>query len=251
MITDCFAAVYEGSAEVGIVPIVNSTSSAYQVNETMANLRDYGGEKGIMVMDEEVVPISMNLAVIPGAELSGIRFVSSKDKALQQCSRLGEILGHDYTPVPTQESTAASAASLAKEGAMDRAVVVPRRAAELYGLQIVASDVQDNKSNHTRFHVIAKRDHERTGSDATKIMFAYEDVGRPGLLYDTLGIINGVNMRYLQLLAVDGSLQQLTFFVDLEGHREDLEVASVIEKLGKRDYLKRFDILGSYPRFPE
>jgi prephenate dehydratase len=239
------------SAEIGVVPIVNSTSSAYQVNETLAMLRDHGGERGIKVMDEEVVPISMNLAAIPGVKLEEIKKISSKDKALQQCSRLKEILGHEYTPIPTTESTAAAAASLAKERAMDRAVVVTRRAADLYGLKILASDVQDNKSNRTRFHVIAKRDHVRTGRDATKILFEYKDAGRPGLLYDTLGVISGVNMRYLQLLAVDGSLDKLTFFVDLDGHREDPELSSVLEELGHKDYLGRFDILGSYPRFPE
>ena len=217
----------------------------------MSRLRDSGGGNGIRVMDEEVVPIAMNLAVMPGAKLEDIKEITSKNKALEQCSGLAEILGHDYKSIPTEESTAAAAASLANDKAMDRAVVVPRRAAEIYGLQIIAKDVQDNKKNHTRFHVIAKRDHEWTGSDATKIMFEYEHVDRPGLLYDTLGIINGVNMRYLQLLAIDGSLDRMTFFIDLDGHREDPQVAEVLEKLGKRDYLKRFDVLGSYPRFPD
>jgi prephenate dehydratase len=241
----------EDRAEMALVPIVNSTSTAYQVNETLVGLREYVGEKGIKVRDEEVVPISMNLAAIPGARIEDIRTVSSKDKALQQCSRLKEILGHDYTPIPTTESTAAAAASLAKERSMDKAVVVPRRAADLYGLQILASGVQDNTSNQTRFHVIANRDHAKTGSDATKILFEYNDVGRPGLLYDTLGVINGVNMRYLQLLAIDGSLSQLTFFVDIDGHRQDKGVEKVLEKLRRRDYFKRFDILGSYPTFKE
>lgn len=249
-ISRCFDAVLHGPAEMAIVPIVNSTSSAYQINETMLRLREYGGENGIKVRDEEVVPISMHLAAMPGAKLGDIKRISSKDKALQQCTQLKFILGHDYTEIPA-ESTAASAERLAGDRAMDMAVIVPRRAAELYGLQILASDVQDNRSNYTRFHAIAHKDHERTGSDATKILFEYRDVGRAGLLHDTTGVLNGLNIRYLQLLAIDGSLSQLTFFADLDGHREDPEVSSVLEKLRKKDYMKRFDILGSYPAFPE
>ncbi len=235
---------------MAVVPIVNSTSSAYQVNETLARLRDHGWDGKIKVRDEEVVPISMQLAALPGASLGGIRYVSSKNKALQQCTRLGELLGHGYRPVPA-DSTAAAAAALADKGDLDGAVLVPRRAAELYGLRILASDVQDNKSNYTRFHVLGHHDHERTGSDATKLMFEYKEVDTAGLLHDTTGALDGVNMRYLQLLTIDGSLSRLTFFVDVDGHWEDSGIASVLARLGGKGYIKRLAVLGSYPVFPD
>ncbi|MBN2331435.1 MAG: hypothetical protein JXC85_06475 [Candidatus Aenigmarchaeota archaeon] len=249
-ISECFNCVLDGSAETAIVPFVNSTSSAYQVNETLARLRDYGWDGDIRVRDEEVVPISLQLAALPGASIDGIRYVSSKDKALQQCTHLREILGHEYKPVPA-DSTASAAASLAEKGALDWAVVVPSRAAALYGLQILACDIQDNKSNYTRFHAVGRHDHERTGSDATKVMFEYNEVERAGLLHDTTGALDGVNMRYLQLLAIDGSLTRLTFFVDLDGHREDDDIASILASLEKKDYMKRLAILGSYPVSPD
>jgi len=247
-ITGCFESVLERSSDIACVPIVNSTSSAYQVNETMLCLRDYH-EKGIRVYDEEVVPIAMQLAALPGVGLDDIKTVSSKDKAIQQCNGLAETLGHGYEELPTT-STAAAAETLVKDHAMDRAVIVPERAAELYGLDILARDVHDNKSNHTRFHVIANEDHPKTGDDATKIMFEYNDVGRPGLLHEVTGVIYDINMRYLQLLPVNGSLRRVSFFIDLEGHRTDPKLSSVIDSIRSMDCISRVDVTGSYPVYP-
>ena len=149
-IEDCFDAVEKQEADRAMVPILNSTTTAAWINETLKKLRD----NHVMIYDEYILPIRHHLAALPGAATEGIRYVHSKDKAFQQCenslSRLFKDVDFIY-----ENSTAAAAQTVKGLNARDRAAVAPFRAVELYGLEILEKDIQDDPRNKTRFIAVS------------------------------------------------------------------------------------------------
>ena len=245
-IEQCFDGVDDNEVTHAIVPILNSTSRAAWVNETLEHLRN----NSVVIYDEQILPIRHNLAAIPGTKLSQVRFVYSKDNALQQCAKhLAEIVS--VAELKDMSSTAAAGEHIKKLGSPNYAAVVPMRAVELYGLEVLAQDIQDNPHNKTRFIVISKHDHEPTGKDKTTAIFEFKHVEDPGLLCDLLEELKkrNISLCYIQSIPKEGELTDFTFYVDIMAHRKDSDMAEALREIEKKDYLSYWRVLGSYPIF--
>jgi prephenate dehydratase len=127
-----------------------------------------------------------------------------------------------------------------------QAAVVPELAAKIYKLKIIQKDIQDNKFNVTRFIVLAENGVRKTGYDRTSIAL-YPQIDRPGLLYDLLGEFakRKINLTKIESRPSKGKLGDYIFFIDFQGHIEDLKVKEALKALEKVAFLR---ILGSYPR---
>jgi prephenate dehydratase len=246
----CFGAVEKCEAERAVVPILNSTTDAAWVNQTLKGLR----ENGIMIYDEQILPVRHHLAALPGAMPEDIEYISSKDKAVQQCGmhiaalekKLGKKLEIEYV-----NSTAASAQRIRDENLKNHAAIVSQRAVDIYGLDILVRDMQDDKANKTRFIIISRYDHEPTGDDKTTVLWEFKDAEDSGLLNRILSEFSarGISLRYIQSLPKDGSLDNFTFYCDIRGHREGKCLKEAVEAVQRNPDIIYFKIMGSYPAY--
>ena len=231
------AAVEKQEAELGIVPVENSLEGS--VNLTFDLLR----ESSVQIQREVILPVRHFLLAQKGETLADIKEVCSHPQPLAQCRRtLAELL----PGVPTRATNStAEAARLAGERP-GLGVIASRQAADLYGLDILTADLQDEKGNVTRFLLLAAQDAPPTGDDKTSLLLGLPD--RPGSLYDLLGVLanNGLNLTKIESRPVRGDLGKYIFFLDIEGHRLDEKVDRAIRQMqGHALFVK---MLGSYPR---
>jgi prephenate dehydratase len=149
-----------------------------------------------------------------------------------------------YAMTKAVSSTAAAAEEVAA-GTGETAAIASKTAADVYGLEVIKENIQDNDNNYTRFIVIAKSDAARTGSDKTSLVFSTEDT--PGSLYRVLDIFNlwGINMTRIESRPAKNKLGRYVFFVDLEGHREDDDLRDALTMVKRKTSFLR--VLGSYP----
>ena len=237
------AAVETGLADEAVLPIENSIEGP--VSATLDLLIH---ETPLKICAEIVVPIRHFLVTAPDAKLSDITVVASKPEALGQCRRFLE----RCLPNARQEaalSTAAAVQAAATGGDPARAGIGPARAAELYGGQILAHDIQDVHTNLTRFVALGPADAPRTGDDKTSLGFTIKE-NVPGALH---AVLTEFANETIQLTKVEsrpakGWLGDYVFLIDLEGHREDAHVARALDRI--RDHCAILKIFGSYPRFP-
>lgn len=235
-ITEVFEAVSQDQVDSGVVPIENSIEGS--VGLTLDLLAH---EHDLMIKKEIILPISHNLLVNPGTSPEDIEVVYSHPQALSQCRKFIENLGVETQPTP---STSAAAEWIIGKG--HAAAISTRRAAQIYSLEIAASNIQDYENNLTRFVIIGKFDHARTGEDKTSIIFSLQR-DKPGGLYEILGEFakKNINLTKIESRPSKEKLGKYIFFVDLEGHREDGEIGNILNMIkSKVGYIK---ILGSYP----
>ena len=171
--------------------------------------------------------------------------VYSHSQALGQCQHYLE--SHGLTAHYTL-STAAAAKRVAETG--EDAAIGTLKAAELYGLKVIDTNIQENFNNETRFVVLDKEDSSVSGNDKTSISFSlFED--KPGGLYELLGLFaeKNINLTKIESRPSKEGLGHYIFFVDMEGHRLDDDISFILKKLeGNTSFFK---ILGSYPVFSE
>jgi len=242
-IEDVLSAVADGDAALGVVPIENAIEGT--VNATMdALLFDHD----LLIQREMVLDIHLHLMAVPGTTIGDIRQVSSFPVALAQCRRfLAEHLpGVD---VVAAGSTADAARALASCGAAGAAAVAPRLAAGLYGLEILAADVEDHPGNQTRFVAVSAPSAgipPPTGHDRTTIVcFQHRD--EPGSLHGILGqfAARNINLTKLESRPTKQGLGQYCFVIDLEGHLGDEVVKDCLRDV--QAGLAEVKFLGSYP----
>lgn len=233
-IADVFAAVENGNADYGVVPIENSTEGA--VTHTF----DQFTGTTLKICAEIYLPISLCLmASVPQEKVTRI---CSKQEALGQCRRW---LNTNLSGV---EFDAVNSTTLAAEMAMnsDCAAVASHFAAELYDLDVLAENIQDVSGNTTRFLVIGKSYSDSTGADKTSIYFGIKD--KVGALHDALDALknNGINMSKIESRPSGEKVWEYVFFVDFNGHAEDPHVKKALEEL--EEHCAVLTVLGSYPR---
>ncbi|MFH1015367.1 MAG: prephenate dehydratase domain-containing protein, partial [Chloroflexota bacterium] len=133
-----------------------------------------------------------------------------------------------------------------EKGMTDSSAIASARAAEIYGMNIVAKGIEDNTNNFTRFFALAKEDSTPTGTDKTSIAFTTKD--RPGALYEVLGefACRNINLSKLESRPTRQKPWQYNFYLDFEGHREDRLAREALENLEKN--LIFLKVLGSYPK---
>ena len=191
------------------------------------------------------MPIVHNLQAKPGLSIDEVKTVYSHPQALAQCGRyLSERLPNAEQRASLSTATAVEQA-MREEGA---AAIAPRSAAEVYGAAILASGIQDDASNTTRFVVLAMRDHEATGDDRTSLCFSFDE-DAPGQLYGVMGEFarRGLNLSKVESRPTRLGLGRYYFLVDVDGHRTDPAVADALDNI--RRSVSLLKIFGSYPRF--
>ncbi|MBZ0091374.1 MAG: prephenate dehydratase [Sulfuricellaceae bacterium] len=234
-IDDVFREVEAGTADYGVVPVENSTGGA--VGTTLDRLL----QTPLKICGEVDLRVHQFLLRKPGAT-GAVTKVYSHAQSLVQC--------HEWLnrTLPATERVAvvsnAEAARLASEND-SVAAIAGETAAELYGLDKVADNIEDKPDNTTRFLVIGQHDSAPSGRDKTSLVMSAKN--RPGAVYDLLTPLarHEVSMTKLESRPSRIGLWDYVFFVDIDGHREDPRVAQALAELGDKSSLLK--ILGSYP----
>jgi prephenate dehydratase len=236
---DALAAISSGEADLGMIPIENSLAGR------VADIHHLLPASGLFIVGEYFLPIHHQMMAPRGAKLEDIKTVESHVHALGQCRRIIRRLG--LKPIVAAD-TAGSARIVAERGDTSCASLASRMAAEIYGLDILAEDVEDEHYNTTRFVVLAReakwppRD---SGPLVTSFVFRVRNL--PAALYKAMGgfATNGVNMTKLESYMVDGNFFATQFYADVDGHPEDRNLAFALEELNF--FSKEFRIVGVYP----
>jgi len=235
------AAVETGLATQAMLPIENSIEGS--ISTTLDLLIH---ETPLKIAAEVVVPVRHFLITTPGASLTDITEVTSHPQPIEQCRRFLERVLPKAGQVAAL-STATAVEDVAKSGDIHRAAIGTTRAAELYGGQIIARDIQDIRSNFTRFVVLRNDDSPATGNDKTSISFVLH-VNAPGSLLESLTPFaeGKIELTKVESRPTKEWLGEYYFLLDFQGHRTDALVADTLDRLGQVATVKVF---GSYPRF--
>ena len=238
-IDETFQSVESGAASYGVVPVENSTEGA------VGRTNDLLFQRQLQICGEVMLPVHQCLMNKSGRP-DGFGKIYSHSQSLAQCR--GWLNAHYQKVERVAVVSNAEAARLAslEEGA---AAVAGRIAAERYGLTIVAENIEDESRNITRFVVIGNHDAGRTGLDRTSLVMSTRN--RPGAMNELLVPLaqNQVSMSRLESRPARSGLWEYLFFVDIEGHRSDDNVAKALAEVRERATFVK--VLGSYPRAGE
>ncbi|MGB3272920.1 MAG: prephenate dehydratase [Xanthobacteraceae bacterium] len=236
---DALTAISSGEADLGMIPIENSLAGR------VADIHYLLPRSNLFIVGEWFLPIRHQLVAPHGATLDGIKTVESHVHALGQCRRIIRQLG--VRPIVAAD-TAGSARAVAERGDPRCAALASKLAADIYGLDILAEDVEDEAHNTTRFVVLAREAvWGARGSGPLVTSFVFRVRNLPAALYKALGgfATNGVNMTKLESYMVDGNFFATQFFADVEGHPEDQSLVNALEELAF--FSKELRIVGVYP----
>jgi prephenate dehydratase len=239
---DAFDAVESGRAELAMIPVENSIAGR------VADIHHLLPESGLHIVGEYFMPIHFQLMASPGTRLSQVRTVRSHAHALGQCRRI--LREHAWNGV-VADDTAGAAREVAELADPSVAALAPRLAAELYGLDVLAEDVEDEHHNTTRFLVLSREPREPAlgeGQVITSFVFRVRNV--PAALYKAMGgfATNGVNMTKLESYQLGGTFFATQFYADVEGHPKDAALALALEELAF--FSTHVRVLGTYPAHP-
>lgn len=233
---DVTAAVAEGRARYGVVPIENSSTGG--ITEVYDLIRRYD----CAVVGEKCIRIEHHLLGLPGARLEDIRTVYSHPQGFAQSGDF--FRAHPGWEKVPYFSTSKSAEKVAADGRKDEAAVAGRLAADLYGLSVLAPSIQTNRRNFTRFFIIAPS--METDETADKITLIIAVHHTPGALYHVLGYFfyGGMNMTHLESRPMDGHPFEYFFHIDVMGRLDDPSNAHTLA--GLASMCPYFRILGNY-----
>ena len=231
-----FRAIDQGLCRFGVLPLENSTAGS--VNRIYDLMMQYD----FSITRATRVKIDHCLLVNAGTKLSDIKEIVSHEQALQQCEGFLKSLG--TVKITVSENTALAAKSVSASGRRDIAALSSRSCAELYGLTLLKSSVQDSASNFTRFICISKQLEIYPGADKTSIMMVLPH--KPGSLYKVLGHFYalGINLIKLESRPLAGSDFEFMFYFDLDISVYAPEFMRVFEEL--EGMATSFKYLGSY-----
>ena len=233
---EAMEAIEEGAADFAVLPIENSSAGAVnEVYDLLVEFENY-------IVGETFLPIENTLAGLPGTTLSQIERVYSKAEALMQTSRFLEKHG-DWQQISVS-NTAAAAKKVLKEQDHSQAAVCSAYAASVYGLSVLADNINDEKNNSTRFIVITNQ--KVFLKDATKISICLELPHESSSLYHLLShfAYNDLNMTKIESRPMEGKSWEYRFFIDFEGNLADPAVKNAIR--GLREEGRNLRILGNY-----
>ena len=239
---DAFAAVTEGRAQRAMIPIENSIAGR------VADIHHLIPISPLHIVAEHFLPIHFQLMVLPGTSIETIRTVHSHVHALGQCRRIIRRMG---LKAVVAGDTAGAAREIAEIGDPSRAALAPALAAQVYGLDILERDVEDEAHNTTRFVVFSPEPEpvaQGTGPCVTSFVFRVRNI--PAALYKALGgfATNGVNMSKLESYMVDGEFTATQFYAEVDGHPEDPGLARALDELGF--FSRELRVIGTYPAHP-
>ncbi|PTE22594.1 prephenate dehydratase [Cereibacter changlensis] len=239
---DAIELVRGGEADLAMLPVENSTYGR------VADIHSLLPGSGLRIIDEAFVRVHINLLALPGTPLEQIESAMSHTVLLGQCR--GFLKTHNLRAV-TGADTAGSAKLVAEFGDPKMAALASELAGEIYGLDVVARQIEDQSNNTTRFLVMAREaDWTRRGPGKMVTTFTFRVRNIPAALYKAMGgfATNGINMTKLESYMVGGSFIATEFYADIEGHPEDDNVARALDEL--RYFTSQHEILGVYPAHP-
>ena len=232
-ISAAFEEVHAGHSHYGVVPLENSTDG--RIADTLDNF----SRLPVKICAE--VPLRIHHNLLAACDRAHIQEVYSRPQALSQCRNW---LARHLPDARLVEVTSTSAAAETAARTPRAAAIASRQSGVHYGLNVLAENIEDILGNTTRFAVIGQGDAERTGRDKTSLMFEIEH--KPGGLADALAIPKKekLNLTWIESFPLAGEERGYVFFVELEGHRDDLKLRRAIAALERR--CKRVVVLGSY-----
>lgn len=231
-------AVQSGKADFAVVPVENSLYGR------ITDIHHLLPESGLFIIGETYLRVEMNLLGVPGATLDDIKAVQSLSVALGQCRRF--ISENGYRTINAVD-TAGSAREISQKGDKSVAAIASRFAGEIYGLNVLASNIEDADHNTTRFLVLSPTEKLAPQEGKVKTTFIFRVRNVPAALYKAMGgfATNGVNMTKLESYMVGGAFTATQFYADIEGHPNDVSVQHAFDEL--KFFTDRFQILGVYP----
>ena len=235
---DALQAVKSGDCTYAMIPIENTLAGR------VADVHHLLPEAGLYVVGEHFLPIRFQLMTLKGAKLDQITDVYSHIHALGQCRNIIRKLG---AKAHISGDTAGAARQVSEWGDMSKAALAPALAADMYDLEILASDVEDAEHNTTRFVILsAEPDDAEPGDGPFVTTFIFRERNVPAALYNAMGgfATNGVNMTKLESYQIDGAFTATMFYADIDGHPSDRNVRLAMEELSF--FSSELIILGTY-----
>ena len=234
---DVFKLVEQGEVPFGVVPVENSLEgSISRVYDLLLN-------SNLKVFGEMELRIVHCLIANQHATLDTIKKVYSHPQALGQ-SQL--FLRHLGCEIISTYDTAGSVKMFIEQNIMDGAAIASARAAEIYGMKILAREIEDTPNNFTRFFILSRKDSPPTGMDKTSIVFSVQH--KPGALYAAIKEFADckINLTKIESRPTRQKAWEYNFYLDFEGHHEDKMVKDALDRLANHSLFLK--VLGSYPR---
>lgn len=234
---EIFRLVQDGRVPYGIVPVENSQEGS------VGRSYDLLLESDILVCGEQRIRVSHSLIANKSVTLGSIKRIYSHPQALAQCQAFLKHLGAELIPA---YNTAASVKMIKEKGIMDGAAVASEATADIYGMDVIARDIEDSQRNSTRFFILGKNEMKPTGDDKTSIVFLLRH--EPGTLYRTMGEFSSrnLNLTKIESRPTRRTPWEYNFYLDFEGHRQDRVVMEALA--GVRESTLFLKVLGSYPK---
>ena len=232
---DVAMALNNGDADYGVLPIENSSAG------DVTGVYDILLENDVCMVGEVFVKVEHCLLGCPGSKIKDIELVLSHPQGLMQCTPYLEKLDVKKVSV---ENTAIAAERVAREKIMTQAAIASRRAAKLYGLDILDAGINFDKNNVTRFVILSKK--RQYTQNANKISISFSLLHESGTLYNILShfLYNDLNLSHIESVPLPDQQWEYRFYIDISGNLHDPAVKNALQ--GVRTEVADFKILGNY-----
>ena len=236
---ETFKTAYEDESVKIIIPIENSLAGR------VADIHYLLPKYKLQIYAEHFQPVEHNLLIKDNAQLKDIKYIRSHGQAIDQCQKI--IQKNKFQTIISAD-TAGSAKELSKGNDKTIAAIASTLSAKIYKLKILMKNIEDESNNVTRFLIMGKNidqpSFDKNKKYITSCIFRLKSI--PAALYKCLGgfATNQVNLTKLESFSVKNTFDQTNFYLDLEGHIEDVKVQKALEELGF--HTQNLNILGVY-----
>ena len=234
-----FEAVETGAAELAMIPVENTIAGR------VGDIHYLLPRTSLQIIGEHYLPIRFQLMGLKGSKLEDITSARSHIMGLGQCRDF--LRTHGIEGI-TAADTAGAAREVSEAGDPTLGAIAPRLAANVYGLDILAEDIEDAEHNTTRFIIMSREASDlEAGSAPMKMAFLFQVRNIPAALFKVMGgfATNGVNMTKLESYQIGGSMVATQFYAEIEGHPDERPVQLALEELGF--FSTQLKILGVFP----
>lgn len=240
---DVFEAVKSGSAAAAVIPIENSLAGSVHRNYELL------GPAGLEIVGEALLRIRLSVLAAPGVKLPDVRRMLSHPVALAQCQRF--LAAHPAVEAVATYDTAGSVRMVMEHGRRDEAAIAGSSAAEVYGAEILAENIEDHAENWTRFLLLTRSgqgDALRSRREGTprKTTILFRTPNKPGALFRALAAfaLRDINLTKLESRPIEGRPWEYAFYADIGGDAVEGNVANALNHL--REMCETVIVLGSY-----
>lgn len=227
--------VANGEAKFGVLPIENTSTGG--ITDIYDLLLDYD----VTIVAEHIVKVEQTLMGVPGTKLEDIKMVYSHPQGLMQCSKFLE--EHSGISTKTYSSTSAAAKKVAEDADKSQAAIASKRAAKIFGLDIIQESINHESMNYTRFIIISNQ--KIFISNANKISLSFEIKHQAGALYNMLSnfYYNNLNLTKIESRPIENRNWEYRFFVDIEGNLNDPGVGNALASIS--EFASKLTVLGN------